>query len=146
MRIRRTLYNVAFGLSLLTFGQYVGAQAQEHSEVPKIVLSGLDAYKAEGPEAAVKAWLKGSPLEGSKEALGQANVLRQIEEFYGAYKAFDFIRSRNLSPTTRIIYLTLDYEKGPLFAKFVTYRTEQGWILPSFTFNTKEESILPACP
>jgi hypothetical protein len=110
------------------------------------MLSGLEAYKADGPDAAIKAWVKGGPLEGSKDALSQANVLRQIQDYYGTYKAFDLIRSRNLSPTTRVIYLTLDYEKGPLFAKFVIYRTEQSWILTSFTFNTKEEMVLPACP
>lgn len=146
MHTGRSSYAVAVGLLLLTFGKCVGAGAQEPVEVPKIILSGLEAYKAEGPEAAIKAWLKGSPLEGSKDALTQANNLHQIQDYYGAYKAFDPIRSRSLSPTTRIIYLTMDYEKGPLFAKFVAYRTEQGWILTSFTFNTKDELIIPACP
>jgi hypothetical protein len=137
---------VALGLLLLTFSQQIGAGAQESGDVPKIILSGLDAYKAEGPEAAIKAWVKGGPMEESKDALSQANVLRQIQDYYGVYKAFDVIRSRNLSPTTRIFYLTMDYEKGPLFAKFVAYRTEQGWIVTTFTFNTKEDLIVPSYP
>jgi len=114
-------------------------------EVPKVILSGLDAYKAEGPEAAMKAWIKGSPIEGSKEALSQANNLRQIQDFYGAYKTFHFIQSRNLGPTSRMIYLALDYEKGPVFGKFLVFRAEQGWILTSFLVNTHPEQILPDC-
>jgi len=137
---------IAVGLLLLAFGQCVGTSAKEPVDVPKIILSGLEAYKAEGPEAAIKAWLKGSPIEGSKDALTQANNLRQVQDYYGAYKAFDTISSRDLSPTTRIVYLTLNYEKGPLFAKFLVYRTEQGWILVSFLFNTKDELVIPACP
>jgi hypothetical protein len=132
---------------VLMFGWNLPAAAPAPGdEVPKIILSGLKAYKAEGPEAALKAWLKGSPLEGSREALSQANVLRQIQDIYGAYKGFDLIRSRDISPTTRIFYMTINYEKSPVFAKFVVYRTQQGWIITTFIFNTKEELILPACP
>jgi hypothetical protein len=112
-------------------------------ELPKILLSGSEAYKAEGPEAAIKTWLKGSSMEGSRDALSQANILRQVQDFYGAYKSFELISSRNLTPTTRVIYLALDYEKGPLFAKFMFYRSEQGWIVVNFAFNTKEELIIP---
>ncbi len=138
---------VAVGFLLLALAPYVRAGAADTSseEVPKVVLSGLDAYKAEGPDAAMKAWIKGSPIEGSKEALSQANNLRQIQDFYGAYKTFHFIQSRNLGPTSRMIYLALDYEKGPVFGKFLVFRAEQGWILTSFLFNTHPEQILPEC-
>jgi len=133
------------GFLLLAIGQCVPAVAQTRpaDDIPKIVLSGLDAYKAEGADAAMKAWIKGSPLDGSKDALSQANVLRQIQDYYGSYKTFDLIHTRNLSPIIKVVYLALNYEKGPLFAKFVVYQTEQGWILTTFTFNTKEELILP---
>ena len=52
-----------------------------------IVLSGLEAYKNKGLEEAVKAWIKGSGIDGSKEALAQANNLRQIEDYYGKYRS-----------------------------------------------------------
>jgi hypothetical protein len=38
----------------------------------------------------------------------------------------------------------MDFEKGPLFCKFVVYRSEHGWILTNFNFNTKEEQIVPS--
>lgn len=142
---RRSTFAVVAGLVLLTFGQHRTA-AQESGEVPKIILSGFDAYKAEGPDAALKAWVKGGPVDGSKDALSQANVLRQVQDYYGTYKAFDLIRVRTLTPTTRILYFVIDFEKGPLFAKFIAYRTDQGWIITYFTFNTKDEIIIPVCP
>ena len=111
--------------------------------LPTIIVSGLDAYKDKGPDEAVRAWIKGSPIDGSKEALSQANNLRQVQDFYGAYRAFEVIGTRDLSPRTRIFYLILDFDKGPLFAKFVVYQSDQGWILTSFDFNTKEQAILP---
>ncbi|MGH9684788.1 MAG: hypothetical protein ACRD4S_14395 [Candidatus Acidiferrales bacterium] len=139
--------SLSTALLLVVFGQCLQAGAQKPSgdEIPQYILSGAEAYKADGPEAAIKAWLKDSPLDGSKEALAQANVLRQIQDFYGAYKDFDVIRSQNISPKIQTIYLTLNYEKGPLFGKFVSYRTDHGWVLTNFAFNTKPENILPGC-
>ena len=145
MSLRKSLFAVTLALALGALGQHVRASTPQpvSDEVPKILLSGLEAYKAEGPEAAIKTWIKGSSIEGSKDAISQANILRQIQDYYGAYKTFELVSSRNLTPTTRVIYLALDYEKGPLFAKFVVYRAEVGWIVVSFTFNTKEELIFP---
>jgi hypothetical protein len=146
MHVGRSSYALAVGLLLLALGRCVVAGAQEPGDVPKVILSGMEAYKSDGPEAAVKAWIQGSALDGSKDALSQGTLLREVQDFYGSYKSFDVIRSRNLTPTTRIIYIILDYEKGPLFARFVVYRVEQRWILVSFIFNTKLEVIAPESP
>jgi hypothetical protein len=143
-----------FALScVLALGQLATAavtpepnQKRVGEDVPPIIVSGMTAYKEKGPEDAVRAWIKGSPLDGSKEALSQANMLRQIQDFYGAYRGFDVISTRDLSPRIRIVYLALDFDKGPLFAKFLVYKTEEGWILTSFNFNTKEEAVLPTLP
>jgi hypothetical protein len=114
--------------------------------LPPIVVLGLEAYKSSGPEEAVRAWIKGSAIDGSKDALSQANLLRQIQDYYGTYRAFEIVSTKDLSPKTRVIYLVLDFEKGPLFAKFVVYRSGQAWILAYFNFNTKEELVFPSCP
>jgi len=114
-------------------------------EIPVIILEGAAAYKDKGPDEAIKAWIKGSPIDGSKEALSQANSLRQIQDFYGPYQSMDLISSRNVTPKTRVLYFVFNFEKGPLFAKFVIYHSEQGWILTTFNFNTKADSILPSC-
>lgn len=145
MHTRKSLPATAIGFLLLVIGQFVPALAQTRTtdDLPKIIRSGLEAYKAEGPEAAIKAWIKGSPIDGSKDALTQANILRQIQDFYGVYKTFDVISTRNLSPNIRIVYVALNFEKGPLFAKFVVYQTAEGWILTTFNFNTKDELIIP---
>ena len=131
------------------FAFSLGAQApntdskQAQKSVPLCIQAGMDAYKAKGPEEAVRAWIKDSPIDGSKDALTQANFLRQIQDYYGAYQGYEIVSSRNLSSKAQIIYLVVNYEKGPLFGKFVTYKSDAGWILTSFIFNTKEEVIFP---
>jgi hypothetical protein len=42
-----------------------------------------------------------------------------------------------------IVYLTINYEKGPLFARFLAYRIRNDWVLPDFTFDTKPEAVFP---
>ncbi len=136
-----------FFAPLVSPAQTSGSTGKGASEdLPPIILLGLEAYKTSGPEEAVQAWIKGGSLDGSKEALSQANVLRQVQDYYGAYRAFEIVSTKNLSPKTRVIYLVLDFEKGPLFAKFVVYRSGQAWILAYFNFNTKEELVFPSCP
>ncbi len=135
----------AFALGQLTSAAQTVDPNQKRSveNLPTVIVYGLDAYRDKGPDEAVRAWIKGSPLEGSKDALSQSNNLRQVQDYYGAYRTFEVIGSRDISPRTRVLYLVLDYEKGPLFARFVVYRSDDGWILTSFNFNTKQEAILP---
>ena len=146
MHVRKRFCAFVIGFLFFTVSRSTSVMAQTHTaeDLPKIIVSGLTAYKTDGPDAAIKAWIKDSPLDGSKDALAQANILRQIQDFYGAYKSFEVIRIRNLSPNIRIAFIALDFEKGPLFAKFAVYQTPQGWILTSFNFNTKDELIIPS--
>jgi len=129
-------------LPQLTFAQISDPIRKEVIDsLPPIILSGLQAYKDKGPEEAIRIWIKDSPIEGSKEAVTQANSLRQIQDFYGAYQFFEVLSTQEIGHRTRIVYLILDFEKGPVFAKFVVYKSNQRWILTSFDFNTKEEAI-----
>jgi hypothetical protein len=119
-------------------------KAGTSAEAPApIVIAGLQAYKDKGPEEAVRTWIKGSGIDGSKDALAQANTLRQVEDYYGKYQSYEVVKTQSISPKVQVVYLVLDYEKGPLFTKFVNFHSDQGWILAYFNFNTKEEVILP---
>jgi hypothetical protein len=119
------------------------SQKQAPEAPPPIITNGLSIYKAKGPEEAIKAWIKGSPIDGSKEALMQANNLRSIEGYYGTYQSFEVVSTRTLSSKTKIFYLVLEFEKSPIFAKFLVFKTAEGWTVTSFDFNTKSELILP---
>lgn len=118
-------------------------QKRVGESLPPIIGLGLETYKDRGAEEAVQAWTKGSPIDGSTEALNQAATLRQTQSSYGPYKTYEVISSRDLSSRARILYLLLNFEKGPLFARFLVYRSEQGWILTSFSLSTDPAAIIP---
>jgi len=130
-------------LSALFFAGRASAQAVVRTDIPPVLLSGMEAYKPGNPEQAIKAWTKNSPLEGTQTAADEAINLRQAQSNYGAFQWFDVISNREISARVRILYVTMNYEAGPLFGRFVFYHTDRGWIVTSFDFNLDDSKILP---
>jgi len=112
-------------------------------EAPKIIADGMAAYAIKGPEEAIKVWLRNGPLDGDKGALSQGNTLRQIQDFYGSYESYDVIKAYNRSERVRIVYLVINFEKGPVYAKFTCYKSEREWLVIDFLLNTKDKEVLP---
>ena len=128
----------------LMISQVLQAGAAEET-LPSVILDGLIAYKKSGPEAAIKAWIKGGPMEKKeKESLQYGASFEAIEEYYGSYRAHHMISTKEITPVSRFIILSMDFERGPVFARFLAYKGEKGWLLVSFDFNTKAEVIMPA--
>ncbi|MGC2618442.1 MAG: hypothetical protein WA414_05325 [Acidobacteriaceae bacterium] len=124
-------------------GSSAFSQSPAAGEVPRVLVLGFDAYKMGGPDEAMRTWLRGSPNEGNHDVISQASVLRSVQETYGAYRGYQVISTRELTSSARILYMTIDYERGPVFAKFVLYRAELGWIVTDLAFNTSDTAILP---
>jgi len=109
-----------------------------------MVESGSTAYLKDGASAAVGAWLKGSALEGNTQATSQANSLRQIEDFYGKPEGIELISESAISKRSKVILAVINYEKGPVFARFFSYQLKNGnWILTEFKFQTEANLIFP---
>ncbi|MBE9503539.1 MAG: hypothetical protein IME96_05130 [Proteobacteria bacterium] len=118
--------------------------------IPPIIIDGLKQYASEGPEAAIRTWIKGSAMEEkTEESLSYAKSFKEIEKFYGKYITFKLIEITEIAETSRVITISMDFERGPIYAKFLAYKSKQEkfsaeWILVSFDFNTKPEIIIPA--
>ncbi len=130
-------------LTLIGIFMVIGLPVFAEQDIPDIVLSGLNEYKSNGADAALRAWIKGSPIDNSIEALSQANILRQVETMYGKYIGYNLVISKNISASTKLIILTMNYEKGPLFVQYIVYNAGKGFVIPQFNFNTKLDSIMP---
>jgi len=118
--------------------------AQASDAIPDVVTNGFNEYKTKGAEGALKAWLKGSAMETNLEAQSQANIFRQVESLYGPYLGHEIININKLSSTSKIIYIAMNYEKGAIFARFLTYENKEKSIVALLNFNTKPELILPS--
>jgi hypothetical protein len=82
MRKYAPLLFVAF-VSMLFLAGSASAQAMVRTDVPPVLLSGMDAYKPGNPEQAIKASIKNSPLDGTPGVAGEAVNLREAQGMYG---------------------------------------------------------------
>ena len=64
----------------------------------------------------------------------------------GKFETYDVVGAHDLTPRIRVWYLVLNYDKGPLYARFVLYRSNDTWLVTdTLTLPTihDKESILP---
>ena len=107
------------------------------------IIAASDAYLKEGADAFIPALMKGSPLEGEKAVLTQANNIRQIEAYYGKFLGIEPMREEQLSNRVRLVYYVMNYENSPVFGYVVLYSKPEGEIVTSFQFNTELWQIAP---
>ncbi|MGD9596873.1 MAG: hypothetical protein AB7G76_10855 [Steroidobacteraceae bacterium] len=106
---------------------------------------GIAAYLKADATAALREWVKGGAMEANTQALSQANVLRQIEDFYGKPQGYDLVHESILSSRARTLYFTINYETGLSFGRLTVYRKDDGtWVTTSFLFHTEAAQIFPA--
>jgi hypothetical protein len=138
---RRVLAVLLFAISTS-----VTAQSQAPSQADDavaIVRSGFVAYQSGGADAGVKEWIKGSPLEGNKDALAQANSLKQIEEIYGPLRSWELIAKQPLGTQDCFYYVVISYGEAAVYGKFEVFDSPKGWTLDSFSFNTDINKEFP---
>jgi len=113
-------------------------------DTPKIVISGMEAYKTSGFEGAFAIWLKGSPLENDKTTMTNLKgAITQIEATYGKMKGYEVLRVVKISTATTRTYAEIRYEKGPLFLYVDCYKTATGFVVPMMRFHTEADKLLP---
>jgi hypothetical protein len=131
--------------AIVVFFSTVSLSFAASLEIPKILKDGFDQYAKEGPKTAIEAWTQGSAIEGSKEALSQANNFRQVQDFYGNLIGYNVVKVKEHSSSSAVYLIEMKYEKGNLFSKFFTYKKPDGKVvITTFNFHTNAENIWPS--
>lgn len=134
----------AVGLAVLAVCTQPGRGAADpDAGLPQAVKEGLIQFR-NGSGAGLRAWVKDGPLDGTKVVEPLERMLGKVEAIYGRFESYDVIRVEKLTPRTQVIYLTLNYGKGPAFAKLVAYHARTGWVVPQLVANTDPSVVLPA--
>ncbi len=127
-------------LMVITFCTTTYADAEER--LPKVIVSGFDDFKTFGSRKAVQAWLKNGPHENSSYSINFYDILTKTEEAYGEFKKYELIKKFTWTNSTVAYFLTINYEKGPLFVKFMLFLSRGDWIIYAIDMNTNPEAIL----
>ncbi len=127
---------------ILTEEEAAPAPAEDEG-LPFIILSGLDAYALEGAEAAIKTWIRGGPNESDSTLPILTETFKEVEDRYGRYTGYEIISIKTLTPSSKLVYLQMNYEKGPFFSRFLCYRHAGSWVVSGrLAFDTDPQKIL----
>ena len=97
--------------------------------LPPVIAAGMDVYAIEGAERAIQTWMKGGPLENDDKVTTSAAVFQEVEKYYGKYKGYRAIGQKTLSPEAKLVFVQMNFEKGPLFLRFLCYLASDKWIV-----------------
>ena len=61
----------------------------------------------------------------------------------GNYKSYELIETKGIGQTSRTVYLSMIFERGIVYARFLVCRADKDWVVQDMDFNTKPEAIMP---
>ena len=127
-------------LSIPSIAQAPVSGEPASARIPAFIFEGLHQLAMGKPEEAERAWATGTPAALEEP---NARALRSVMADSGAYQNFDVVNVQDLTPHLRVIYLALNFERLPNIARFLLYRTTNGWILIDHRFNIDERIFEP---
>jgi hypothetical protein len=128
-------------LGLLWLAQ--AAEAGSSASVPPVIQDGFTIWAKSGALLAFDAWRKGGFLEDSRKLASQSSYIQRLDQAIGNYKSYDLVEDKGIGPSSQILYFAVNFERGALYARFLVYRTEKGWVVQDMDFSTKPEAVMP---
>jgi hypothetical protein len=135
---------LAVGLALgWAFSRGHTVAADTGGSIPSVIETGFTFYAKGQPEVAVDKWRKGGLLEEERGGQAQVNYLKETERVLGPYKSYEPIQIKDISRSSQIVYLSINFERGAIYGRFLLYRAGKDWVVQGMGFNTKPETIMP---
>lgn len=134
----------ATGLGFLCAWSLLLMAAEPGPALPPVVQSGLSLLASGGPQPAVDTWFQGGILERDEGAnMATERRLKAFADRLGNYRACELIEARAIGRTSQLLYLTLNFERGALYARFLVCRADKQWVVQSLAFDLTPETLMP---
>ena len=111
--------------------------------IPRVIVDGIEKYRFSGADEAVKIWLEPIRPQTQEAAAAYAEALRDAEGQYGKFVGYHLVSIKRLSAATTLVYLALNYEYGPLFARFLVYEYKSNQLVTHIEFGYIPEAVFP---
>jgi hypothetical protein len=117
-------------------------QAQE--ALPPVVREGLEAYRNDGPAAALGTWARNWTDEAREDAMSRMVAgLQDIVQVSGTPIGYDFVGSAVMSPHVRRIYVVLLHSERPAYLRLDVYLVDGAWRVLNLNVNTDPVEVFP---
>jgi hypothetical protein len=118
--------------------------AEAAPPLPPIIEAGFAVWtKGAAMDGVFNVWQKGGVLEGDSKGAGQANYLRTVIQLAGNYVSHDVLQTKLIGRSSKVIYMEIEFDRAAVYARFLVYRTEKGWVVQSMDFSTRPEALMP---
>ena len=117
--------------------------AETNAAIPSILQAGFTFFKQQHPEKGLDAWKQGGLVGAEFPTVANASYFTQAERTLGKYVSYELITVKMVGASSRVIYLSINYARGAVYARFLMYHGESGWVVQSMDFNTRPEALMP---
>jgi len=126
------------------FLPHVNVNASDTSNPSEVIYAGLELYTSGGVVPAFERWLQGG-IKERQDVINKQTIdsFKYTASFIGNYKNYEQLAVKDIGKSSKIYYLSLNHERGVIFARFHVYQTSRSWVVQNMDFNTQFESILP---
>ena len=144
MNFRNILKTLA-GVAVACLCIFFPAVAQDASTpLPSIVDRGFQTWtKQQNASYAMDTWKKGGLLEDDGKPNVLANYFSRLDRTLGNFKSYETISSKKINQSSQIVYIAINFERASVYARFLLYHPEKGWVVQNMDFSTKPESVMP---
>jgi hypothetical protein len=117
------------------------------AEVPSIIASGFEAYRASGSKGALAVWLRGATQPSNRLDVSGLPVSAaaggETPEEWGPMESYEIVAV--YSPTARLrrVYAVAYFPQGPLFCSFDLCKISGNWTTYGLRFGQRPDDILP---
>ena len=109
--------------------------------VPPIIDDGFKKYKMKGLVDALKEWNQFDIK--SKNDASKLTTFQEAEKTYDKYVDFDVVDYVELSRRNALVYVIVNYEKGPLFVLFTVFYPDNKWIVSRINASLDVKDVFP---
>ncbi len=117
--------------------------AAPNPAVPAIIQKGFALYASGGTAPAFGTWRQGGLLERDNLVSERAERFNTMANLLGNYRGYDLVDAKEIGKSSRILYLSIHFDRGAMYARFLVYRAEKDWVVQNMDFNTRPEAIMP---
>jgi hypothetical protein len=128
---------------LYALGLRTAVAADPNPQLPAIIQNGFNLWTTKGVSYAFDVWRKGGLIEDSNKPSQLTGYFGRIDRTVGKYKGYELIESKRIGQTTQIVYVSVNFERAAIFARFLVYRTDKDWVIQDMDFSPRPEAIMP---
>jgi hypothetical protein len=119
----------------------VPARLFAQAELAPVVRQGLDALRDSRCQDAFNLWTKSWP-EAQKSQM--AASCPALEQYGGSIHGYDIVRTLEITPHLRRVYVVLLYQIQPIYMMLVVYRAgDADWRVNTVNWNSNPDKVFP---